>query len=102
MSRRFEWHRRTSESKRQGTQVNKNLFARVLVGLSFAGAASGVWADEFNLRQGATEISHHVYDLHMFVLYICCAIGVVVFGVMGFAMVNHRKAVGAVPAHFHE
>jgi cytochrome c oxidase subunit II len=82
--------------------VNKNLFARVLVGLSFTGAASGVWADEFNLRQGATEISHHVYDLHMFVLYICCGIGVVVFGVMGYAMVNHRKSVGAVPAQFHD
>jgi len=82
--------------------VNKNLFVRVLVGLVVAGAASAGWADEFNLRQGVTEISHDVYGLHMFVLYICCGIGVVVFGVMGYSMYYHRKSVGAVPAQFHE
>ena len=82
--------------------MNKNLFVRVLVGLVVAGAASAGWADELNLRQGVTEISHDVYGLHMFVLYICCGIGIVVFGVMGYSMYHHRKSVGAVPAQFHE
>ena len=79
-----------------------NLLMRVLVGVSIAGCAGGVWADEFNLRQGATAISHDVYGLHMFVLYICCVIGVVVFGAMGYSMYAHRKSMGAVPAHFHD
>ena len=55
-----------------------------------------------NMTQGVTEISGKVYHLHMTILYICCAIGVVVFGVMIYAMINHRKSKGAVAAHFHE
>ncbi len=86
----------------QGTKVNMNLLMRVLVGVSIAACASGAWADEFNLRHGATAISHDVYGLHMFVFYICCVIGVIVFGAMGYSMYAHRKSVGAVPAHFHE
>ncbi|MBY0417417.1 MAG: cytochrome c oxidase subunit II, partial [Pararheinheimera sp.] len=35
-----------------------------------------------NMTQGVTEISQQVYDLHMKIFYICCAIGVAVFGVM--------------------
>ena len=79
-----------------------NLLMRVLVGVSIAGCAGGVWADELNLRQGATAISHDVYGLHMFVLYICCVIGVVVFGAMGYSMYTHRKSQGAVAAQFHD
>ena len=79
-----------------------NLLMRVLVGVSILGCAGGVWADDLNLRQGATAISHDVYGLHMFVLYICCVIGVVVFGAMGYSMYAHRKSQGAVAAHFHD
>lgn len=56
----------------------------------------------FNMTPGVTEISGKVYHLHMTILYICCAIGLVVFGVMIYAMINHRKSKGAVAAHFHE
>nr|WP_250885812.1 cytochrome c oxidase subunit II [Shewanella jiangmenensis] len=55
-----------------------------------------------NMTQGVTEISGKVYGLHMTILYICCAIGVVVFGAMIYAMINHRKSKGAVAAQFHE
>ncbi len=79
-----------------------NLLMRVLVGFSIVGCASGVWADELNLTPGATAISHDQYGLHMLVLYICIAIGIVVFSVMGYSMYTHRKSQGAVAAHFHE
>ncbi len=39
-----------------------------------------------NLVKGVTDISHKVYDLHMLIFYICCAIGAVVFGVMIWSM----------------
>ena len=55
-----------------------------------------------NMTQGVTEISGKVYHLHMTILYICCAIGVVVFGAMIYAMINHRKSKGAVASNFHE
>ncbi|MGI1945054.1 cytochrome c oxidase subunit II [Shewanella glacialipiscicola] len=56
----------------------------------------------FNMTPGVTEISGKVYHLHMTILYICCAIGLVVFSVMIYAIINHRKSKGAVASHFHE
>jgi cytochrome c oxidase subunit II len=85
----------------QGTKVNMKLM-RVLVAASITTCAGMAWADEFNLREGATSVSHNVFDLHMLVFYICCVIGVVVFGAMAYSMYMHRKSVGAVAAHFHE
>ncbi|MBV7298685.1 cytochrome c oxidase subunit II [Enterovibrio sp. NIFS-20-8] len=56
----------------------------------------------FNLTPGVTQISEKVYDLHMTILWICVAIGVVVFGLMFWAIIHHRKSKGAVAANFHE
>ncbi|WP_163936497.1 cytochrome c oxidase subunit II [Paraferrimonas sp. SM1919] len=55
-----------------------------------------------NLTRGVTEISNEVYDLHMLIFYICCVIGLLVFGAMFIAMYKHRKSKGAVAAKFHE
>ncbi|MBU1439232.1 MAG: cytochrome c oxidase subunit II [Gammaproteobacteria bacterium] len=55
-----------------------------------------------NMTKGVTDISHRVYDLHMTIFYICCAIGLVVFGAMFWAILHHRKAKGVQPAQFHE
>ena len=65
--------------------------------------SSSAWADsKLNLTQGVTAISREVYDLHMFALYICTVIGVIVFGAMFWSMVFHRKSKGAKAATFHE
>ncbi len=79
-----------------------NLLVRSLTGVCIAACAGGASAEQYNLRRGATAISHAIYDLHMFVFYICCVIGVVVFGAMGYSIYAHRKSVGAVPAQFHD
>ncbi|KGY13097.1 cytochrome B559 subunit alpha [Vibrio tubiashii] len=65
---------------------------------------ASVNADEsdYNMTQGVTNISEQVYELHMLIFYICCAIAVVVFGVMFYSMYHHRKSKGVVAAHFHE
>jgi len=55
-----------------------------------------------NMTPGVTEVSQQVYHLHMTIFYICCAIGVAVFGVMFWSILRHRKAKGVVPAQFHE
>ena len=64
-----------------------------------AGAAHAEW--ELNLTRGVTEISRDVYDMHMFVLWICVVIGIVVFGAMTWSMIHHRKSKGVTPAKFH-
>lgn len=55
-----------------------------------------------NMTRGVTEISQQVYDLHMMIFLICCVIGVVVFGIMFWSILRHRKARGVQPAQFHE
>ncbi|MGF1909913.1 cytochrome c oxidase subunit II [Vibrio kasasachensis] len=55
-----------------------------------------------NMTQGVTQISEEVYQLHMLIFYICCAIALVVFGAMFYSIYQHRKSKGAVAAHFHE
>nr|WP_040890655.1 cytochrome c oxidase subunit II [Vibrio ezurae] len=54
------------------------------------------------MTQGVTEISGKVFHLHMLIFYICVAIAVVVFGVMFYSIIKHRKSKGAVAANFHE
>ncbi|SVC25340.1 uncharacterized protein METZ01_LOCUS278194, partial [marine metagenome] len=54
-----------------------------------------------NLTEGVTPTSKMVYDLHMIILYIVTAIGVVVFGVMCWSIYHHRKSKGAVAEQFH-
>ncbi|NOI59901.1 cytochrome c oxidase subunit II [Vibrio coralliilyticus] len=75
-----------------------------LINLLFVGFATSVNAEEntLNMTRGVTGISNEVYDLHMLIFYICCAIAVVVFGAMFYSMYHHRKSKGAVAANFHE
>jgi cytochrome c oxidase subunit 2 len=74
-----------------------------LVALSLLLSSSMVYADwTVNMRQGVTQISREVYELHMLIFWVCVVIGVVVFGVMIFSMLMHRKSIGAVPADFHD
>jgi len=57
---------------------------------------------DLNMRPGVTDISNQVYGLHMLMFWICVVIAVLVFGVMFYSMIRHRKSKGAKPAHFHE
>ena len=72
----------------------------VLMVLALA-STSAFAAWDLNLPVGVTPISRIVYDLHMLILWICVAIGVVVFGIMFISIVRHRKAAGAQAARFH-
>ncbi|WP_422128372.1 hypothetical protein [Vibrio hannami] len=68
----------------------------------FAITTSTVHAEsELNLTKGVTDISEKVYELHMLIFYICCAIAAVVFGIMFYSIFKHRKSKGAVAADFH-
>jgi cytochrome c oxidase subunit 2 len=55
-----------------------------------------------NMPIGVTPISTEVYGLHMLMFWWCVGIGVVVFGVMFYSMIVHRKANGAKAANFHD
>ena len=56
----------------------------------------------FNLPAPKTEIAARIHDIHTFILLVCLAIFVVVFGAMFWALFRHRKSVGHQAHHFHE
>ena len=71
-----------------------------LLAVAFAGvfAAQGVWAAtdnwQLNMFKGVTPISRDIYNLHMIAMLICAIIGVIVFGVMIYSLIYHRKSKG--------
>lgn len=77
---------------------------RCMVALSlmlFGNVVSADWS-AINMTRGVTEISRQVYQLHMIMFMVCVVIGAVVFGVMVYSMIMHRKSLGVEPATFHE
>ena len=54
-----------------------------------------------NMTPGVTPISQDIYNLHMTIFWICVAIGVVVFSVLFYSVIRHRKSLGVKPASFH-
>jgi len=56
----------------------------------------------FNLPEGVTSVSRNIYGLHMLIFWVCVGIAVVVFTVMIWSMIFHRKSRGAKASNFHE
>ena len=57
---------------------------------------------EVNMTKGVTAVSQSIYGLHMTIFIICVVIGVLVFGVMFYSIIVHRKSRGVKPEQFHE
>lgn len=57
---------------------------------------------QMNMPVGVTPVSRNIYFLHMTIFWICVVIGIVVFGIMFYSLLRHRKSLGAKPATFHE
>ena len=61
-------------------------------------ASANYW--QMNMHKGVTPLSHDMYDLHMVAMAICGIIGIVVFGIMFYSIIHHRKSKGFKPATF--
>ncbi len=72
------------------------------LGVALMALSVSAWAVperwQLNMTPGVTATSQDVFQLHMLILWICVAIGIVVFGAMFYAMIKFRKSKGAVPA----
>jgi cytochrome c oxidase subunit 2 len=67
----------------------------LMAALSPAAHAESGW-HLLNMTQGVTDISRKIYDLHMFIFWVCVVIGIVVFGVMIWSLIRFRKSKGAI------
>ncbi|WP_174872916.1 cytochrome c oxidase subunit II [Vogesella oryzae] len=66
------------------------------------GAPLGAAAANLNFQTPVTQVARDIYDLHLLLLYITGSIFVLVFGVMFWAILRHRKSAGHQAKHFHE
>ncbi len=58
---------------------------------------------DVNIPQPASPIAQQIYGLHMYILWVCATIFVVVFGLMFYSIFKFRKSNGAKPdVNFHE
>jgi cytochrome c oxidase subunit 2 len=81
-------------SKRVGAGLG--LGALLAMASSAVSALPVPW--QLNMTKGVTKTSQDVYQIHMWAFYVCCVIGVIVFGAMIIAMFKFRKSKGAVAA----
>ena len=104
LSHRGAFHQKTFRATGPymgATTVNYQMLRKLflsLPGLFWASAATADWA--INMPRGVTELSQETFNLHMMVFWWCVAIGVVVFGVMIYSLIKHRKSKGAKAAQF--
>src|SRR5213594_211061 len=73
--------------------------AAVFLGLSFSGLALAL---EWNLQPAASRLAAEIQDLHEYVMILCAAIFVGVFGFMFWSVYAHRKSKGHQAEEFHE
>ena len=66
---------------------------------TLSGAAE---VNQMDMSPGVTEVGKEIFELHTLILGICVIIGVLVFGVMFWSIIYHRKSRGVEPATFHE
>jgi len=57
---------------------------------------------QLNFQPPVTQIASEIYVLHNWMLGICVAIFLAVFGVMFYSILKHRKSLGHKSASFHE
>ena len=72
----------------------------LLTGLLMSPVLWAEWA--LNMPVGVTDLSRSIYDLHMTIFWITVAIGILVFAVMFWSVIFHRKSRGAKASEFHE
>ncbi|MFH7042793.1 cytochrome c oxidase subunit II [Paucibacter sp. JuS9] len=73
-----------------------------LAGQAVNDLPGGPAVNQLNLHPPVTKIATEQMWLHNFMLIICVAIFLAVFGVMFYSIWKHRKSKGAVAANFHE
>ena len=67
-----------------------------------AGNVAAAVQSRYNLPPPVTRLAQDIYELHDFMLIICGAIFILVFGVMFYSIWTHRRSKGAVAANWHE
>lgn len=86
----------------QSLMLGASLLAVGLPSWAVSDSQGGPAVRQLNFQQPVTQIAADVYQLHNWMLGICLAIFIAVFGVMFYSILKHRKSLGHKAASFHE
>ena len=81
--------------------LSRSAYAALFVLSLYPSKVFSDW-DALNMREGVTQVSRDVFELHMLIFYICVAIGAVVFSVMFYSLFRYTKKRNPNPSTFHE
>ncbi len=81
--------------------LSKSAYSALLMLSLYPSEVISDW-DALNMREGVTQVSRDVFELHMLIFYICVAIGAVVFSVMFYSLFRYTKKRNPNPSTFHE
>lgn len=91
-----------SAKRCQSFLLGAAVLATSLPALATGDSQGGPAVRQINLQAPVTKIAEDIYSLHNLMLGICLTIFVIVFGVMFYSIIAHRKSVGHKAATFHE
>lgn len=81
------------------SNLKRFVLATCLVLASFTSYAADL---VLNMTEGVSPVSKAQHSLHMTMLAVCTVIGILVFSVLIYSLIRHRKSLGVKPATFHE
>ena len=70
--------------------------------LAVGDLAGGPAKNQLDLHPPATRVAADIQGMHFYMLIVCTVIFLLVFGVMFYSIIKHRKSVGFKAANFHE
>ena len=91
-----------SAKRCQSFLLGAAVLATSLPALATGDSQGGPAVRQINLQAPVTKIAEDIYSLHNLMLGICLTIFVIVFGVMFYSIIVHRKSAGHKAATFHE
>jgi len=92
---------RTEKATRSVTSITSRVQRFLLLAVLWVYSHSA-FAQMFDMRAGVTDMSHRIQYLHHLILWVCVVVGAVVFAVMFYSIIAHRRSKHPVPAKFHE
>lgn len=88
-------------SNHVGGNMRSKLVATLAGVSTLALYSSMAVGSKYNFPEPQSIIARETYDMHIWIMWICLAIFVGVFGVMFYSILKHRKSVGYKAANFH-
>jgi len=98
----LKWIGESMVRNQRGCRALARMLATGMSGLAALAPGLADAALNMDLQTPVTPIAQQMYDLNVYIFWICVVIFCAVFGVMFYSIFRHRKSVGHKAVQFHE